>query len=266
MEDKKKICRVAASAGNFDRDSNRVKYVGHTLEYTNPIIIAALASSPYYSDIAQANSGYNYTNWVTTFGRSTSTSGGTTQRVGFSAGTTVELEQGINIFGLKAASFKQSTSFKRSKNWDWTTNQSITKTVTYSCVGGEDRAIFTSVPIDRYRYEILESPDGDEIGRRMSIKLPRDYSTYSVTKDFYNENNGDLPDLSMLAHTLGNPQSYPTEAAEGASDAGITSLKIAVETGQEKTYSMNPPVPSYFPSEGAAIGSSGFHYSRVRFP
>ena len=249
------------TAGNVDDDSQRVRYTGHELEFTTPTIIATLASPPYYSSIADAvGNDYNYGSWVTTFGETSAQSSTDANSVGFSVGTSVEFEQGISVFGVNVAEFKTSASFTSSTSWDFTTGTSISKSVTYSCSGGEDRVIFTSVPMDIYSYEIIYSPDAEEIGSTLYIKIPRDCSTYTVQKNFYNENNGDLPDIpsTVLPHTLGLPSSYPDEdekealmdeyggyevgpstVAQGTGGSGTTTLDISVESTQEETISVD---------------------------
>lgn len=46
---------------SFD-NSPRVQYAGHELQFSDPIVIAVLASPPYYADIAAADSSYVYNN------------------------------------------------------------------------------------------------------------------------------------------------------------------------------------------------------------
>jgi hypothetical protein len=203
-------------AGNVDDDSPRVKYSGHELQFTNPIVIAALASPPYYSDIAAADSTYNYNNWVTSFGKTTTQSSSSSSTVGFSVGSTVEYDGKLSIFGFTIKEFKFSASFAAAKNWEWTTTSSISKSITYSCNGGEDRVIFTAVPIDAYSYTVLASPNASEVGTTLKINIPRDYATYTVTRDFFNEHNGTLADVgsAVMPHTLGKVKTYPTEATK----------------------------------------------------
>jgi len=267
------LSNTSLVVGNFDDDSNRVRYTGHELQFTNPIVIATLASAPYYSDIAASDDSYNYASWQTTFGKTTASSATDTSRVGFSIGSTVEVEQGINVFGVEVATFKASSSFSKNTSWEWSTTSSISKSITYTCNGGEDRVIFTAVPMDIYTYEIVGSSETADIGQNLYIKLPRDYSTYTVTKDFFNTNNGDLPDLpnEVLPHTLGVPSSYlsatekyelmedhpgsyeigPKTAAQGDGYSGITELEIAVEKTNEKTVSTD------FTTETSVGGGAG---------
>jgi hypothetical protein len=95
----------------------------------------------------------------------------------------------------------------------------------------------------------------------LRINIPRDYSTYTVTREFFNAHNGDLADIgsATLPHTLGQVKTYPTAAdknsllatygdyfiaAQPAGQAGSvanngTALEIEVESGQEKSFSID---------------------------
>uniref|UniRef100_A0A7C3IJ65 VCBS repeat-containing protein n=1 Tax=Gracilinema caldarium TaxID=215591 RepID=A0A7C3IJ65_9SPIR len=254
------VVETCMAIGHGFDNSPRVKYVGHELQFTDPIVIAVLASPPYYADIAAADPSYAYNSWVTTFGKKTSESASNTTKVGFSLGASLEYEGGASIFGVKIATFKASASFENSMNWEWTTSTTITKSITYTCNGGEDRVIFTAVPIDTYSYEVLTSPQSDDVGKILHINLPRDYSTYTVTREFFNEHNGTLADIgsNVLPHTLGQVKSYPTAAtkdtllstyggysydAQPAGQASVsnngTVLEIEVEQGKEKSFSID---------------------------
>ncbi len=248
----------AVAVGNVDKDSSRVKYVGHELQFSNPIIIAALASPPYYADIMKDEETYDPYGWETTFGTSTSEETSDTGSVGISTGVSLEYEQDLSVFGVKIASFKSSASFCATTSCDFTTSMSVSKNISYSCTGGENRIIFTALPIDVYSYEVLESVDSsDTVGGILTIDIPRSYNTYTVDSDFYNENNGDLPDIGeeVFPHSLGAPETYPSAATmatllennggycsdkaksvgqydpEKQTSGGVTSLGISVEEG-----------------------------------
>lgn len=268
---------VTMAVGNFDRDSARVKYSGHQLQFTNPIVIAVLASPPYYSEIQAAEASYDPSGWTTSFGTSSSSTVGHAGSVGMSVGVSVEFEQGVNIFGAEIASFKASASFSAATTTEFSNTMSIGKSITYSCAGGEDRVIFTSIPIDVYSYTVLESPVPGDVGKTMTIEIPRNYSIYTVDKDFFNQNSGALPDIgsAVLPHTLGSPGSYPNgndkselltkyigyssqsalpvgqyNPASGTS-GGVTTLEIEVEEAEEASVSVDL---GYEVSIGAGAG------------
>jgi len=252
---------VAMAVGNFDKDSPRVKYTGHNLQFTDPAVVAVLASPPYWSAIAEADEAYagGYTNWETSYGTVTSTSTSNGVELGATVGCTVEYEQEGTIFGIKLAKFKSSvtTNVYLNQNISWT--HSVSKSVSYTAVGGEDKVIFACIPMDVYSYEILESPDSDDVGNTLTLQIPRDYQMYSVTRSYFNENNGVVNDIdsTVLAHEYGNPKSYPDDSemetlideyggyksssalptAQGEDNqaSGCTVLDISVEDGMEVT-------------------------------
>ena len=251
---------VDLAVGNVDEDSNRVRCTGHELQFSQPSVIAVLASPPYYAEIAEADEGYNYDDWITTFGRSTSSSGSSESSVGYSVGTTLGYSAGYSLFGVEIASFEASVSFTAETSSSFTTTTTVSKEITYSCAGGENRVIFTSVPIDVYTYEVLYSEDSSDIGEEMTISIPREFSQHTVELDFYNENNGTLEDIVIepMSHTIGSPWSYPDEAdaegfldefggysydaesvGQGSGNSGITEMTITVEEGEETTVSMD---------------------------
>lgn len=264
---------VSICAADVDADSCRVRYAGHELQFTNPIVIAALASPPYYAEIAANDQSYGYGDWTTTFGKFVSSGEAESTRVGFSVGTTVEFEQEASIFGIKLASFKASVSFSAAKNWEWTTTTEIVKSITYSCVGGEDRVVFTSVPIDVYSYEVVESPDAADRGRMLTVELPRRFATYTVERSYFNDKNGTLPDIGadVFPHTLGKPSTYMKEARKnelaaaykhyaydpqpvgqaGPSGGGCTTIGIEVSKGEEKSEAVD------FSVEASVGGGAG---------
>jgi hypothetical protein len=285
---------VAIAAGNVDKDSPRVRYAGHKLQFTDPAIIAVLASPPYWSSVAAADQAYGnaYSNWETAFGTVTTSSSSAGVSAGFSVGVCVEMEQSVSIFGIELASFKASTSFKQSVNYAVATSYTVSKSVTYKALGGEDKVIFTSVPMDIYSYEVVDSPTASEKGTILKLEIPRAFTTYMVTRSFFNANNGIVADIdgSVLQHTIGDPKSYPTLAQRNsllakyggyASNAalpvsqgsdntpsGTTVLEISVESGTEESIDLTTEIEMQ--AGGGAGGvtvlatagfSAGFNYT-----
>jgi hypothetical protein len=200
--------------------------VGHSLTFTDPVVIAVLASAPYWSSVAQAVSGYAsaYPSWVTTFGRTQSNETDTSVGVGFSVGVSVEFEHDVNvpIFSVKVATFKASAAFSTTTSWQWTTSYNVSKTIQWSCPAGEDEVIFTSVPMDEYQYMVDYSTDtvNNPVGKSLYISIPRTYSTYQVARDFFNANigSGVIPpiDSTVMSHILGSPKTYLSSTQKDA--------------------------------------------------
>lgn len=269
--------RRALAVGNVDKDSARVKYTGHKLMFTDPAVVAVLVSPPYWSAVAEADEAYagNYTNWETSYGTFTSNSSSNGFTLGASVGCTVKYEQEGGIFGIKMGQFESELTTKGYINEELSWSSTISKAVSYTAVGGEDKVIFTCVPKDVYSYEVLESPDSSDVGSTLTLEIPREYKMYSVTRSFFNEHNGVVNDIdsTVLTHTYGNPDSYPgvseknallstyggyqsddsLPVAQGNDSAasGVQALEITVQSGFEITTEVGVEV------EASAGGGGG---------
>ncbi len=273
---------TAFATGHFDDDAPRVRYVGHKLTFSDPIVIAVLASPMYFADVARADVGYQaaYPSWATMYGTSTANESSSAHSVAFSVGAQLDFEHEFEtpLFGLKIGEVKASLAFKNTNTWEWSSSTTVTRTIQRYCYAGQDEVIFTAVPIDQYEYVILSSPnaeDADKIGRSLHINIPRAFSTYKVTRRFFNDNLGDLPkiDEAVLGHKIGDPFSYPTLVEKdqllatyggyatdvmtlamgenGMPDPGPTTAQIDVASGTAKTVSHDFSVDT---SVGAGVG------------
>ncbi|MBN1647233.1 MAG: hypothetical protein JW874_04300 [Spirochaetales bacterium] len=189
---------------NVDDDSAVVRYLEHELLFTDPVIVAVLASPPYWTDVNEEGDG------GTGFGSIEGHAGEESSSHGFHVGFSIGTEFSAP-FGLGGASFK--TTVDNSFNWGTASTHEVTETWGYSTGVGEDKVIFTAVPFDVYYYEILSSPDESQIGATITINVPRPPGKYHQSVTFFNEHNSDGYDITStsLMHTLGNPFSYADE-------------------------------------------------------
>jgi hypothetical protein len=194
---------------NVDDDSLVVRYTGKTeLHFSKPQLIAVMAAPPYYQGIGQNVDGSG-----TTFGRSKALETEASASVGLSVGFSIGAKAGFKLFG-NGVEVETKRTFKASMDWTATATASYETTVSYTGGPDEDKVVFTSVPFDVYYYEVVSSPDPNAVGETITINLPRAPQTFSVSRTFYNANNGDALDVdaSILPHTIGDPRSYPTAA------------------------------------------------------
>jgi len=263
-----KICTA-----NVDDDSPVLAWRGeHELLFTDPTPIAVLACPPYHTGVGQNVDGSG-----TTFGRSTASgveeATSTGVSVGFSIGYEVE-----DPFGISSASFKITME----QAFDWRSSHSveIEKSIAYTSGPGEDKVIFTAVPFDVYYYDVVSSPVPEEVGTVMSINVPRELQTLSVSREFYNEFNGDFPDIdeTVLVHAIGDPDTYPTLADRDAlldegglysisSPVGVGTGSITVTVsrteghGEGSAYDFSVVAEAEIGVGGVTFGTSaGFHY------
>jgi hypothetical protein len=264
-----KICLA-----NVDNDSPIVEYTGqHELLFSYPTVIAVLACPPYHAGIGQ-----NIGSCGTTFGMSTATGVEKTESTGFTVGFSVGYES-EDPFGIAKSSFK----VKVESAMDWISSKSneIEKYVAYTSGPDEDKVIFTAIPFDVYYYTVISSPNPADVGNTLSINVPRDMQTLSVSRIFYNDRNGDNPniDSQVLGHTIGDVWSYPSAAERNALlvngglcssnlmtvgvGSGYVTQGIRMSQGQGTgTYNnFSVTVESEFGIGGVTFGmSAGFNY------
>jgi hypothetical protein len=258
---------------NVDFDTPVVCYTGnHELLFTDPTIISVLACPPYHADAGQ-----NIGACGTTFGTSTAQGVEESTSTGISVGFSIGYEH-EDPFGIVSSSFKLTV--EESLDWISSRSSEIEKYISYSSGPDEDKVVFTAIPFDVYYYTIVSSPDPTEVGNPMTINIPRELQTLSVSRTFYNANNGDYPDVdaSILNHTIGDVSSYPSVAerntliaSEGLyspdSPVGVGTGSITVGVSMTEgqgtgTYSdFSVTVETEVGSGGFTVGaSSGFHY------
>lgn len=248
--------------GNLRGNTPRVVFQDHDFRFTNPIVLAVMASPPYYSSIAESDEVYEFGNWETTYGTSSSVENSNENSIGFSAGVTIEVEQELSIFGINLLNVQTSASFTAGMDWRVSTAYQETYSTSYSCIGGEDRVIFSSLPMDTYRYRLYEENEGTSGDYSMvEISIPRKVQTYSVTLDFFNENNGEVKDL-VMEHEIGLVDTYlsvseknekinrpglvtyegnsnPVGQANNDSDGGSTYVEINYSDSDAQTFGVN---------------------------
>lgn len=202
---------------NIDNDSPVLKYKGATTEvdsayklvFTEPVIIAVLAAPPCSAELGQ-----DVSVCKTSFGTSTTNNSETEQTWHYSAGVSAGFSYGTDFGGFI---FAAEAIISRVENYSsvHTSSYSLTKSVTYTTGGNTDSVIFATIPYDQYTYTILSHPESELIGKEIVISLPRNPITILTTREFYNANihaDGVRIDSSILSHTTGQPQSYPTAA------------------------------------------------------
>lgn len=278
---------AAMAVGNFADNAARVRYAGHKLTFTDPIVIAVLAAPPYWSTVTDVAYRDAYPAWLTTFGTTKTTGQENSHTVGFSVGASLEYDHDLKapVFGFTIANFKASVEFKNTNTWQWDSSREVSKSIEYGCSGAQDQVIFTAVPMDEYRYEIVASNDpANEVGKYLYINIPRPYTTYKVSRDFFNANTGNVIapiGHAVLGHRVGDPASYPdasrkdqllgtyfggdataiadhqigpspvAQGADGMSDPGSTNLTITFAEGYTRTVSHEFSLDT---SIGAGVG------------
>ncbi len=198
---------------NVDEDGPVLKYGegSYELVFTEPLIIAAMAAPPCQEGIQQ-----NLGACVTRFGQGSSTTVDASLTVTVKASVTAGLEAGINvpIVGEIGSAKVTQTVTATASAWAGTA-YTVEKTVTYTSGSLEDAVVFTSIPYDVYRYDIVSHPDPDLVGKQVVIRVPREPVTMIAERTFFNgavSGSTARIDGNVFDHTPGDVSSYPSES------------------------------------------------------
>jgi methionine-rich copper-binding protein CopC len=261
---------------NVDKDSFILRDTGdRELLFSDPHVIAVLASAPYYAGINEDGNGGTY------FGESKSSGSGSSNSFGYSVGMSIGFEF-EDIFGLSGLEFQASV--EESFSWAQSSSTEVSESWGWNNPLGQDLVIFTAIPFDVYYYEVLVPPDGaqEEKGDIITINVPRKPHHYHMVLTNY---NALVPEEHRVTvnHTLGEPFSYytPTERNTLKTQAGnkglfSTNTKMTAGSGNQSTtismesatteessfeYNMETKVEAKAKAGGVVVGASaGFQY------
>ncbi|MGI6498759.1 MAG: InlB B-repeat-containing protein [Oscillospiraceae bacterium] len=230
---------------NTDSDTTYLKYEGKHFVYSDPEILAVLASPPYFGDLLDRSDlsgsyGDSSTSYASTKGGGTGLSASTT----ISAGAYVSVEQEFSIFGISAVKAEAEVAVTAGFTFEYEHSSSLEQTVSYSTSAGEDKVAFYSIPLEVFTYS-ASVPDENGVyqTQTMTVNIPHEAAVKLLSLDDYEAIAADydvLPRIAdnVLTHTLGDPGSYPS------STNGYR--VIAKYEG--------PPASVGFSTSGAAIG------------
>ena len=206
---------------NTDNDSSYMNYAGeHYYRYTDPKVLAVLASPPYFKDLLNRDdlSG-NYAESTTSYSSTTGSENGSTSSSTISIGAYVAFEQDISVFGIKIGSVESEATLTSNFTWETEHTSSLEQTVSYSASSGENKVALYSIPMEIYRYTAYvpdESGNYEEVISEVNIpheacvKLMNLSEYESIAEDY-----SILPTIadSVLRHEIGDPSTYPSSNA-----------------------------------------------------
>jgi hypothetical protein len=192
----------------IDVDNDKVAQLRYTdehfLDIAEPLVIAAIAAAPCKRDIGQDGC---YSIWGSTqsgaVGRDFSVT--VSGSAGAGAGSA-----GVGLLGKWLFKVSASAARTTSKSYE------LAKSQTYIAGPFEDGVVFTSIPVDRYTYEII-SDNTDQAGvpgELVEIRLPRTPDIRIVERGYYNASihaDAEQIDDRLFTHIPGNISSYPDE-------------------------------------------------------
>ncbi len=216
--------KVSVSASftfaNTDHDTSYLKYTGnHYYTYSNPEILAVLASAPYFSDLLDRDdlSG-NYAESTTSYGTTKGSGDGVTANASIFAGSYASFEQEIKVFGITIAKIEASATLTASFTYEFEKTSTLEQSIEYSTSVGSDAVVLYSIPMVVYVYEAYTpNGSGGYDQQVMTITSPHTAVTQVMELDSYEEiakDYSELPQISgnILTHTLGDPTTYPTDS------------------------------------------------------
>ena len=201
------LCAVHSRPG-----FKQFRYRGYEPVFSEPRIHALIAAPPTFDYGDDAKPDYDF---VTTWGKSSSTSAGTAVGSSISASTIVGFEHEFNapITGTKLG----GVEFTATMQTECSKSTSQTSTISYSQVyeaRDDDRVVMQVTPYDNYAYEVVASDNVDAIGGLLNLSIPQKTITVGVALSDYDRYMGDakgVPNLhEVFAHKIGDPFSYPS--------------------------------------------------------
>ena len=206
---------------NTDNDSSYMNYAGeHYYRYTDPKVLAVLASPPYFKDLLDRDdlSG-NYAESTTSYSSTTGSESGSTSSSTISVGAYVAFEQEFSVFGVKIGSVEAEATVTSNFTWETEHTSSLEQTISYSATSGEDKVALYSIPMEIYKFKSYvpdENGNYEEIISEVNIPHEAcikllDLSEYeSIAEDY-----SILPTIadSVLRHEVGDPSTYPSSTA-----------------------------------------------------
>jgi len=206
---------------NTDNDSSYMNYAGkHYFRYTDPKVLAVLASPPYFKDLLDRDdlSG-NYAESTTSYSSTTGSESGSTGGTTITVGSYVSFEQEISVFGVKIGQTEAEAVVTHGFTWETEKTSSLEQTVSYSATSGEDKVALYSIPMEIYQYESYIPDENGKYEKVLTeVNLPHeacvkllDLSEYETIAEDYSI----LPTIaeSVLRHEIGDPSSYPSSTA-----------------------------------------------------
>lgn len=206
---------LSFSLPNTDNDTAILKYTGeHYYTYSDPEVLAVLASPPYYADLANDDDDSQMIESSTAYGTSEGSGGGTTHSNSFSVGVYTSWEKTWSMLGVELASAEAEFSINNTFTWETQKTSSLEYEVEYATMAGVDTVVLYSMPIETYVYEAqIPNGSGGYDTQTMTVNIPYEPSIQTLSLEKYNTiyhtYKDILPDVShALTHTVGEPGSY----------------------------------------------------------
>ena len=215
---------------DVDNDSVYLEYKKHSFFYADPVVLAALASPPYFGQLDTGSAaGSNYTNSSTYYGSIYGNSEGTINSSTINVGAYVAGEFSLGVPVISNVKVEFEVAYNHSMTKESQKMVTVQYTDGDSTSGGEDSVVLMTLPCDVYSYTMHFYDDsGQAQSNEYNVVVPYNSAQRQLVSYAYyeqiraNDTEGVLPDLSgVFTHILGNPASYHTSAPNDATNASI---------------------------------------------
>lgn len=214
-------------AVNTDEDTCYMEYTGeHYINYTDPKVLAVLASAPYFHDIAVQDVGGGYMEASTQYTSTSGSSTGESSSHTLSIGAYVSFEHDFEVFGVKVASMEAEAAYTHGFTWETENTSTLEQSVSYGTDVGQDAVAFYSIPMEVYVYKsyhpVLINGAITYEEQLMTVNIPHTAAIATMSLEKYEAiaaDYDDLPQISgnILKHEVGDPSTYPSSVADFAS-------------------------------------------------
>lgn len=208
--------------GRNEGDVQTLDFIEHQLEFTEPVVLAAVAAPPCAEGIGQVVDACTSA-WGTAVVTGTEAEREITVKAGVTAGFEVEYQAGAGfvvdastkVFGLSAKlTLSRELGFHRSESYE------VTRSVSYETGPMEDSVVFSSIPYDFYTYEVIASTsvNTDDLGADRElhrIGMPRAPVIRMAEVEYYNSHTTASAvkiDEYVFDHIPGKLGTYPDRA------------------------------------------------------
>lgn len=203
---------------NTDKDSSYMSYgKNHYYTYTDPQVLAVLASPPYFADLLDRDdlSG-NYAESTTRYASTEGSGTGSTLSATITVGAYVSYEHDFKVFGVTVASVEAEVAVTAGFTFDSESTSTLEQTVAYTAAAGEDMVAFYSIPMEIYEYtSFVADGQGGYDAVLTAVNIPHKAAVRLLSLEEYEfiaKDYSVLPKIAdnVLTHEIGNPASYPT--------------------------------------------------------
>lgn len=208
---------------NTDNDTSLLSYTGkHYVTYSDPAVLAVLASPPYFADLARDDLSGSYMSSETSYTASSGSGSGSTHSHTLSLGLYVSFQHDflVPVTGTKVGGMEAEASYTTNLTWEKTHTSTLEQSISYATSAGEDAVAFYSIPVETYVYTSLVpilDTTGNVVGydeQHMSVNIPHTAAVKVLPLETYERIAADYPELPQIAgdvlrHTVGDPSTYP---------------------------------------------------------